>query len=40
VGTAFGLAGAVPEERFPSTTWDGLQRDLVAADVQEGRARE
>ena len=32
--------GAAPEERSPSTTGDGSQRDLVAADVQEGRGRE
>lgn len=40
VGTASGLAGAAPEVRFPSTTGDGLQRDLVAADVQEGSGKE
>lgn len=38
VGTASG--GAAPEVRFPSTTGDGLQRDLVGADVQEGSGKE
>lgn len=39
VGTASDLAGAAPEDRLPSTTGDGSQRDSVAADVQEERGK-